>query len=67
MGAAKAPNNRQLRGQKMKDERNHEIITLEGVMSSNVSIDKITKFSLRPPEIRNIVTELGNYYRWFLR
>ena len=45
--------------------RNHEIITLEGVMSSNVSIDKITKFSLRPPEIRNIVTELGNYYRWF--
>ncbi|MGB0404839.1 MAG: hypothetical protein ACPGDB_01450, partial [Fusobacterium sp.] len=45
--------------------RTNELITLEGALSSGVSIDKITQFSLRPPELRLLVTELGNYYRWF--
>lgn len=32
---------------------------------SSVSLDKITLFSLRPPELISIVDSVGNYYRWF--
>ena len=42
-----------------------ELITLEGALSSRVSVDKVTGFSLRPPELREIVTQVGNFYRWF--
>ena len=42
-----------------------ELIILEGATTTRVSIDKITKFSLRPPELKEIVTQVGMYYRWF--
>ena len=32
---------------------------------SKLSIDKITQFSLCPPEFRCIIDMVGNYYRWF--
>ena len=30
-----------------------------------ISIDKITLFSLRPPELRNITNRTKHYFRWF--
>ena len=42
-----------------------ELIILEGATTTRVSIDKITKFSLRPPELKEVVTQVGMYYRWF--
>ncbi len=30
-----------------------------------MSVDKITKFSVRPPELRHVIRTPGNYYRWF--
>ena len=45
--------------------RKSELIMLQGVYSSNISVDNITKFSLRPPELREIIDQVGNYYRWF--
>ena len=45
--------------------RDSESITLEGALSSRVSVDKVTVFSLRPPELREVIPQLGNYYRWF--
>ncbi|MGB0405008.1 MAG: hypothetical protein ACPGDB_02325, partial [Fusobacterium sp.] len=46
--------------------RDSELLTLEGtVVNSKVSVDKVTQFSLRPPELREIVTKVGLYYRWF--
>ena len=32
---------------------------------SKVSIDKITAFSLRPPELRYLFNKTGQYFRWF--
>lgn len=45
--------------------RNPEILILQGYYKSSVSIDKITKFSLRPPELRGVIDKVGDYYRWF--
>ena len=32
---------------------------------SKISIDKITLFSLRPPELRKLMSKTRHYYRWF--
>lgn len=53
----KFPSERQL--------RQEELLMLQGTFSSKVSIDKITKFSLRPPELRDIIRKVEHYYRWF--
>eukprot|EP00957_Ditylum_brightwellii_P197896 15075897-Ditylum_brightwellii.AAC.1 len=29
---------------------------------SKISVDKVTQFGLRPPELRRIFTKLGNYF-----
>ena len=29
-------------------------------------MDKVTQFSLRPPELRSLFNDLGDYYRWFV-
>ena len=31
-----------------------------------MSIDKVTQFSLRPPEFLQLFNTLGEYYRWFV-
>lgn len=43
----------------------NELMLFEGLKSSNISIDKISKFSLRPPELRFLFDSIGDYYRWF--
>jgi predicted GIY-YIG superfamily endonuclease len=42
----------------------NESLTFKGVSMSRVSIDKVSKFSLRPPELRIFDTMRG-YFRWF--
>ena len=31
-----------------------------------ISVDKMTQFGLRPPELRKLLDKLGDYYRWFV-
>ena len=38
---------------------------MQWVYSASISVDKITKFSVRPPELRHVIRLVGNYYRWF--
>ena len=37
----------------------------EDLTKSSIFIDKITLFSLRPPELRNIINTTKNYFRLF--
>lgn len=39
---------------------------MQGLFSSKISIDKITRFSVRSPELRELFHQVGNYYRWFI-
>ena len=32
---------------------------------NNASVDKITQFSLRPPELLKLLDMVGNYFCWF--
>ena len=47
--------------------RDPELIILQGLYDVNISVDKVTLFSVRPPELRVLFRELPNYYRWFKR
>ena len=42
-----------------------EILILEDINKSKITIDKISQFSVRPPELRYIIDQVGNYFRWF--
>ena len=48
-----------------RQHRDEELLILQGLFKSSISVDKITKFSVRPPELRDLVKNVGNYYRWF--
>ena len=37
------------------------------MLHSPISIDKITLFSVRPPELIHIFDQVGSYFRWFKR
>ena len=43
----------------------NENYILNDLKQSGLSVDKITQFSLRPPELRSTIDMVGNYYRWF--
>ena len=43
----------------------NEIKIFEDLLKSRISVDKITLFSLRPPELRNIINRTKHYFRWF--
>ena len=43
-----------------------EMVILQGLFNSPVSVDKITRFSVRPPELRGIFRKVGCYYQWFI-
>ena len=43
----------------------NQITTYTDLKQSRVIIDKISQFSMRPPEFLNIIDMVGNYYRWF--
>lgn len=49
-----------------RQHRDEELLVLQGLFTSSISIDKITKFSVRPPELRHIFRNVGNYYHWFI-
>ena len=53
----------------INDEWRHhsdsERLILEDIKMSKISIDKITQFSIRPPELRYLIDQTGNYFRWF--
>ena len=42
-----------------------ELLIMEDLKLSTMSVDKITQFSIRPPELRYLFDQVGNYYRWF--
>jgi hypothetical protein len=42
-----------------------ELILLEDLKISSISIDKISQFSVRQPEFQDIFNFVGEYYRWF--
>ena len=42
-----------------------QLLILDDLKLSKITIDKVTQFSLRPPELMNLFDMLGNYYRWF--
>ena len=43
-----------------------ELLILQGSLNTSISIDRITKFSLRPLELKFFFDQSGNYYRHFL-
>ena len=45
--------------------RESELLILQGSDKSSISIDKVSKFSVRPPELRQITDKLGDYFRFF--
>ena len=42
-----------------------ELVLLEDLKQSKVSIDRISEFGIRPPELRLTFNSVGNYFRWF--
>ena len=38
---------------------------MSDIQQSGMRYDKITQFSLRPPEIKSCIGMVGDYYRWF--
>ena len=44
---------------------NNQLLILDDIKLSNLSVDKVTQFSLRPPELLQICDKLGDYYRLF--
>ena len=42
-----------------------ENLFLSDIEKCNLTIDKISQFSIRPPELRSIIDQPGTYYRWF--
>ena len=48
--------------------RQHSIndkLLMNDIKQSGLSVDKVTQFSLRPPELRGTIDMVGNYFRWF--
>ena len=45
--------------------RQSELMILEASKKSIVSINRISKFTLRPPELRYSIDQAGLYYQWF--
>ena len=40
-------------------------LILKDLKMSTLTVDKVTQFSVRPPELMFIFDQLGNYFRWF--
>jgi hypothetical protein len=44
-----------------------QVIIINDTFFSKVSLDKVTVYGMRPPELRVSIWSIGNYYRWFIR
>lgn len=42
-----------------------EVTILNDLRLSQHSVDRITQFSLQPPELREVFDSPGNYFHWF--
>jgi len=52
----------------MDEWRQHsanQVLILDDLKLSKISVDKITQFSLRPPEFLKVFDKVGDYFRWF--
>ena len=45
--------------------RQQELHVIENTRESSISMGKITKFLLHPPEIKYLIDRVGLYYRCF--
>jgi hypothetical protein len=52
-------------GQPFRQLTDMEVLIINDLRLSQCSVDRVTQFSLRPPELRLLFDELGNYFRWF--
>ena len=53
----------------LNDHRLHsvnQLLILDYLKLSKMSIDKVTQFGLRPPEFLKLFDSLGEYYIWFI-
>ena len=53
---------------KLDSWRNHtlnRLLIIDSCFKTNISLDSITKFFIRPPGLRSIICEVGQYFRWF--
>ena len=44
-----------------------QVLLINDNFSSEVTVSKVTVFSVRPPELRDLFPTLTNYFRWFHR
>ena len=44
---------------------NSQLLIMNGAKNSNISLDKISIFGIRCPELLQIIDMVGNYFRWF--
>eukprot|EP00957_Ditylum_brightwellii_P026803 2026885-Ditylum_brightwellii.AAC.1 len=51
--------------QRYRHHTHNELLILDNVALSNLSIAAITQFSLCPPELRDVINKIGTYYQWF--
>jgi len=55
------------RGNNLPQRRQHtpnQLLILDDLKLSKVSVDKITQFSLKLPEFIELLENLGEYHRW---
>ena len=50
---------------KWRQHTPNQILIMDDLKMSNVSIDKVTQFSMRPPEFIGIIDSVRDYFRWF--
>ena len=43
----------------------NELHIIDSCLKSTISLDSITKFSVRPPELRSFIRNVSHYFRWF--
>ena len=41
------------------------LLTLDSIFRSHVSVDRISIFSIQPPEFIGLFDNVGEYFRWF--
>jgi predicted GIY-YIG superfamily endonuclease len=56
---------RNLELEEWRQHKNNEIMIIHDLRRSNVSLDKVSIFSIRPPELRQLFNRIGFYFRWF--
>jgi predicted GIY-YIG superfamily endonuclease len=45
----------------------HQLVLINDYFHSKVTIDKVTLFGMRPPELRGLFSRVADFYRWFQR